>query len=740
VNRHLIRCRAGAVGAALLLLLLLSPSAGRLRAAATEPPQVVKAAAAPVIDGVLDDAVWQGAPLASGRFVTYNPAFGATLPQTTEAWLAYDQKFLYAAFFCHDTEPGQIKTSVTRRDGMFNDDWVGFSIDTFNGRQNGYEFFINPSGIQGDLLNTAGQGENSAPDWVWDSAGRITADGYQVEVRIPWKSIRFRSGADVTMGVLFWRRISRLGQSGSWPELTPGAGMLNVHAPVRFEKLDTPLVLEVLPSFTYSRDQVRQTPDEWAPAENSPDFGVGVKYGLTSSITAEATVNPDFSQVESDAFQVEVNQRYPIFYSEKRPFFMENMGIFNLAATNGDCNMSTAVHTRTIVDPLWGVKTTGNQGRVAFGFLAAGDEWLGREIDGEDNPYQGDRAAYIIGRANYTLSGDNYVGGIVTSRSFAGGFNRVVGADFQYRFWGQHRFSGFALYSQSREDGTAATSDGGAVTVSYEYDATSLGIWTALEHYDPGFRMDTAFYQRTGFNRVIGYFGPVYQPKSDRWSWIKSVNPFLYALAVHDTITGLDDYLALAALRMNFVRQGSLRIDYIHGQEAWAGQLFHPGLFRIQGSLQATNWFRFGVNYNTGRDIYYDSVAPVLGNYMSLGGNVTVQPNAKLNLTLDVRRNAMDHPDGDNLFTAAVANWRTTYQFNKSWFVRATLRYDSYRQRVLTDFLVSYTYIPGTVMFVGYGSLIQRQEWENERWLPGDGPWTTTQRGLFIKLSYLWQK
>jgi len=727
------------VEATLLLLLLLSPSAGRLQAAAVEPLKVAKAAAAPVIDGVLDDAVWQGAPLASGQFVTYNPAFGAKLPQTTEAWLAYDKKYLYAAFFCHDTEPGQIKTSVTRRDNIFNDDWVGFSIDTFNSRQNGYEFFINPSGIQGDLLNTAGQGENSAPDWVWDSAGRITADGYQVEVRIPWKSIRFRSGADVTMGVLFWRRISRLGQSGSWPDLPPGAGLLNSHTTVRLENLERPLVLEVLPSFTYSRDQVRQTPDEWAPAENSPDFGVGVKYGLTSSITAEATVNPDFSQVESDAFQVEVNQRYPIFYSEKRPFFMENMGIFSLAATNGDFNMSTAVHTRTIVDPLWGVKTTGNQGRVAFGCLAAGDEWPGRELDGEVIPNEGKRAGYMIGRANYTLSGDNYIGGIVTSRTFAGEANRVAGADFQYRLGDRHQFSGFALYSRTRADGASAA-DGAAAILTYEYSTPSLGICTALEHYDPGFRMDTAFYQRTGINRIIGYFGPVYQPKSDRWAWIKSVNPFLYAFALHDTVTGMDDYLALAALRMNFVRQGSLRIDYLHCQEAWAGRLFHPGIFRVQGSLQATNWFRFGFNFNTGRDTYYDLAAPVLGNSLSVGGNVTVQPDTKLNLTMDVRRNAMDHPDGGNLYTAAVANWRTTYQFNKSWFVRATLRYDSYRQRVLTDFLVSYTYIPGTVMFVGYGSLVQRQDWDDGEWRSGDGSWLTAQRGLFIKLSYLWQK
>jgi len=727
------------VEATLLLLLLLSPSAGRLQAAAVEPLKVAKAAAAPVIDGVLDDAVWQGAPLASGQFVTYNPAFGAKLPQTTEAWLAYDKKYLYAAFFCHDTEPGQIKTSVTRRDNIFNDDWVGFSIDTFNSRQNGYEFFINPSGIQGDLLNTAGQGENSAPDWVWDSAGRITADGYQVEVRIPWKSIRFRSGADVTMGVLFWRRISRLGQSGSWPDLPPGAGLLNSHTTVRLENLERPLVLEVLPSFTYSRDQVRQTPDEWAPAENSPDFGVGVKYGLTSSITAEATVNPDFSQVESDAFQVEVNQRYPIFYSEKRPFFMENMGIFSLAATNGDFNMSTAVHTRTIVDPLWGVKTTGNQGRVAFGCLAAGDEWPGRELDGEVIPNEGKRAGYMIGRANYTLSGDNYIGGIVTSRTFAGEANRVAGADFQYRLGDRHQFSGFALYSRTRADGASAA-DGAAAILTYEYSTPSLGICTALEHYDPGFRMDTAFYQRTGINRIIGYFGPVYQPKSDRWAWIKSVNPFLYAFALHDTVTGMDDYLALAALRMNFVRQGSLRIDYLHCQEAWAGRLFHPGIFRVQGSLQATNWFRFGFNFNTGRDTYYDLAAPVLGNSLSVGGNVTVQPDTKLNLTMDVRRNAMDHPDGGNLYTAAVANWRTTYQFNKSWFVRATLRYDSYRQRVLTDFLVSYTYIPGTVMFMGYGSLVQRQDWDDGEWRSGDGSWLTAQRGLFIKLSYLWQK
>jgi hypothetical protein len=335
----------------------------------------------PVIDGVLDDAVWAVAPLELPDWLTYNPVSGQKLAQKTEVRLSYDALGLYVAFHCIDPEPGKVRATLSRRDQLFNDDWVGLSLDAVGNRQSSYDLFVNPLGVQGDILNTATAGENVAPDWVWDSAGRATAEGYDVEIRVPWKSIRFASGDDVTMAVMFWRRVSRLGTSASWPTLPPNKPFFENHAPMHLSNLRRPLALEVVPSATYAVNQLRADPAGFEAAERDPDVGLSVKYGVTSTTTVEATANPDFSQVESDAFQVEVNQRYPVFYSEKRPFFMEGMGTFELAGVGGDAVMRTAVHTRRIVDPDWGAKAAGSVGRLGFATLGASDAAPGRAPD-----------------------------------------------------------------------------------------------------------------------------------------------------------------------------------------------------------------------------------------------------------------------------------------------------------------------------------------------------------------------
>ena len=175
------------------------------------------------------------------------------------------------------------------------------------------------------------------------------------------------------MGVLFFRRNSRLGTSWSWPAMAPGEWVFENHAQLTFGELHQPLLLEVIPSATLSRNESRRWGRTGRPPRRKGDFGASVKYGITSTITLDATINPDFSQVESDAFEVEVNNRFPVFFSEKRPFFMEGLGLFNLAGTGGDATMRTAVHTRRIVDPSAGVKLTGTAGRYTFGTLLAPD-------------------------------------------------------------------------------------------------------------------------------------------------------------------------------------------------------------------------------------------------------------------------------------------------------------------------------------------------------------------------------
>ena len=326
------------------------------------------------------------------------------MPQQTTVWVGYDKDALYFAFRCDDPEPSRIKTSVTRRDNIWSDDWVGLSLDALGTGQTSYHLLVNPSGIQLDMINTLAGNEDTSPDWIWTSAGSIDDKGYTVEIRLPLQTIRFGGGADVQMGILFWRRISRTGVSVSWPALEPGSWVFQKHSKLGFSNLEPRPTRELIPSAVFTRNQERVAPGEWGEADADSDFGISAKWGLSSTITLDATVNPDFSQVESDAFQVEVNQRFPIFFSEKRPFFMEGAGLFNLAGNGqGDASMLYAVHTRRIVDPIFGAKLTGSSGRVTFGSLTAVDQSPGRTIDPLDR-LNGEEKLFQVARAQVRLN------------------------------------------------------------------------------------------------------------------------------------------------------------------------------------------------------------------------------------------------------------------------------------------------------------------------------------------------
>ena len=342
----------------IILILILTGLPGRAAGQRTGENVVLRpqmTAKPPAIDGVLDDPAWSSGPIINEPFIINNPVYGTPLPEKTKVWLTYDPDNLYFAFYCYD-DPGKIKGTLTKRDNIFGEDWIDVDIDAMGNRQFTLENACNPLGVQGDLINSASGGESADPDWVWYSAGRVVADGYIVEMRIPLKSIKFKSGENVTMHMGFYRNQSHSGTNSSWPQIDQKIGYFNSLTPVVFEKLNNQLRLEALPSVTYGGIWDRQSPEKWSAADDATQFGMGIKYGITSSVNAELTVNPDFSQVESDQFQVVANQRYPIFYSEKRPFFMDINNQFNLAGTNGPTNMGTAVHTRNIVDPVLGRK------------------------------------------------------------------------------------------------------------------------------------------------------------------------------------------------------------------------------------------------------------------------------------------------------------------------------------------------------------------------------------------------
>jgi hypothetical protein len=692
---------------------------------------------APVIDGNLDDEAWTQAPVEIGEWLSYNPLYGDRISQQTKVWAAYDDDALYFAFKCDDPEPSAIKTSIARRDSVFNDDWVGLGLDSLGTGQISYHMMVNPSGVQMDLLNSAATGEDLAPDWIWESAGRLTDTGYTVEIRLPLQSIRFKGGENVRMGVMFWRRVSRLGVSVSWPAFQPGKWVLETVAPMTFSELRSRPLREVIPSATFSSNQVRDSPSQWSGTDNQGDLGFSTKLGLTSTITLDATVNPDFSQIESDAFQVLVNQRFPVYFAEKRPFFMEGAGIFTLAGTlQGQPNVYSAVNTRTIVDPVFGAKLTGSIGRLAFGTLTAVDEQPGHGLPPATPGFERQRTFNIV-RAQYSLTAGSYVGAIATDTEFTDSFNRVVGADMSLRLSSAQRIKVFGLESFSRAVDGRDSPAGFAGQARYSYDSRTLSFWGQAEQTDSTFRMDTAFVNRVGATKGSTYVEYSLYPSS---TWLRRIVPFAASHVARDVVQNGDEALGSGGLSLYMTRQGWAKVEVSTGHEPFAGQEFKAGRWSVYSNAQLFRWFRFYANAAGGYATFYDPLAPYQGRSTDVAAGFNVQPNGRFSQGVDFERVAFDRDStGERVFTVHILNTKTIYQFTNRFFLRAIMQFDSSQHRVLSDFLGSYEVRPGTVFYAGYGSLLEQRAYEREQWLIGRGDYRAVSRGLFLKASYLYR-
>jgi len=680
-----------------------------------------RAAAPPKIDGLLDDGVWSGEPQPLGTWVSYNPLRGEEAEQKTLVWIAYDDDALYFAFRCLDTQPDRIRTTISRRDNAFTDDWVGLSLDSSRAGQLAYHLFVNPSGIQMDALQSGTNGEDFAPDYIWQNASRVDSGGWSAEIRVPLETIRFRSGTDVRMGILFWRKISRTGVSTAWPEIRPGQWVFESNTPMVFDRLEARRLLDVIPSFTMSGTQGRVSVSEWNRMRGRGDVGVSVKYGVTSGVTLDATVNPDFSQVESDAFEVEINQRFPIFFSEKRPFFMEGMGLFNLAGTNGDATMRTAVHTRRIIDPDAGVKLTGSSGRHTFGVLSSTDAAV----------EEGGQRFFGVGREVMSFGQGQYVGLLLTDTEYRTDYNRVAGGDASFRK-GEHFTLNGAFLTTHSQSPTGEKSQGVGATTKYSYSTRRFAFEGQLEHYDRGFRMDTAFVNRVGITRAYEYQDLSFYPSHPKFRWIKRINPFLWMTQAEDRVQGGSEAFYLPVLRVNFTRAGSLRMEYGRGHETFAGQRFETGRVRVNGGAQFTPWLNVSGGAQKGPATYYDEAAPFQGYRRSADLSVQLQPTSQFysrtNYSFVTFNNRATK---EHVYRVHIANVRNTYQFTPRFFIRAITQFDSSRRRVLADFLASYELTPGTVVHAGYGALFGREQ--NDMTFE---EYTGTARALFFKASY----
>jgi hypothetical protein len=533
----------------------------------SEPVRLVRFEKAPVIDGKLDDEAWKLTTVLKD-FYQVQPGDNIAPSQPTEVMLGFDAKFIYVAFHCYD-DPAKVRASIAKRDNIFDDDYVGILFDTFHDRRKAYEFDFNPLGVQADGIWTDGQNEDFNPDVVLESKGMVTTDGWTVEIAIPFKSLRYVAGKDKFWGAHFFRRIKRFNNElDMWMPLNRdiSSWLAQEGRLSGLEGISTERTLELIPSLTLSETGKRKgtlTPAQLSAGLQDPgrfvneplkfDPGLTGKFSLTPNVTLDFALNPDFAQVESDQLVVTANQRFPIFFAEKRPFFLEGIDIFN--------TQISAVHTRAIVDPDVALKLSGKVNRNTFGLLVASDNGPGN-LSEDDREFIAGNPAFILGTTNPSATGiasirfrqaqlrhildknslvgilrlkrdvgtkDSFVGFLGTTYNFAGTNNQLAGFDGRLRINKQTTFSWQALGTTSRTDffypdtgqQLLRHENGFAYAFDYNKDGRHFGYDFTGVGRTLYFRSDVGFNRRLNTNNqnLFVRYNSEPKPKAKLVSW-----------------------------------------------------------------------------------------------------------------------------------------------------------------------------------------------------------------------------
>lgn len=697
----------------------------------------LRAATPPAIDGRLDEPLWSEAPsvvLAK----TFIPDFGREASERTVAFMAYDAENLYFAFKCCDREPDKIKAALADRDTIRSDDFICINLDSFNDRQSLYAFYVNPLGIQTDSRYASGS-EDFSVDFVWSSAGRLDADGYSVEMAVPFKSIRYAGTKRVEMSIFFERRVSRRSEHSSYPALDPARGyfFLTQMMPLELEDIRSYTLLEVLPAYTY-RDTAERAEGVMAGGRGVHDAHLTAKLGVTPRLVLDGTWNPDFSQIEADAGQVDVNLRSELYFPEKRPFFLEGAEMFQMAgAADGD-PLEAVVHTRTIVEPRLGFKLTGKVGRMdTVAAIFALDESPSGGIPAEA---AGDKyAGFGVLRYKRAIASDGFLGAFYTGREYGGGSNQVAGFDGQVRLTkaSQIGFHGFGSWTRpaagaGAEGGAAA---GSALGLAYLYDTRDLGATLSFYGISTDFETAAGYLTRPGVAGLLGSVSPRLYPKS---RFFRKLVPTLSAAAVRDLPSGLyetDDSLGLTVLLPG---NTSVLLLGRYANEVFLGRRFGTGGGEVQVSSQVTKAFSLKALFWRGGLVRYVA-DPYQGDGSRVTASLVFKPSEQFDLTAGLTfADFTRRSTGQREYDYAIWRGRLTYQMNRCLFFRGVVEYNSFRRQMLTDLLASFTYIPGTVVQLGYGSLYERTAWVDGEYREA-GRFLEMKRGLFFKASYLWR-
>ena len=700
-----------------------------LSSIAQAPIQVLKTGQPPVIDGILNDPVWSQSFRCSD-FTTYAPEFGKPATFETSAMITFDEENFYVAFDCKDSEPDKIKSTITARDQIKTEDWVCINLDPFFDRQSMVTLYINPFGIQEDGRSSSGQ-EDMGADYVFYSQGTINSEGYQVEIRVPFKSLRYQKKETVTMGFIFERRIQRLSEQSTWPALKAEQGMnfLTQTHSFSFTGIKHYTLLELLPAFTYTRQRIHEN-GVFGLKVNKPSLSLTGKVGLTSQLVMDVTLNPDFSQVESDAGQIEENQRYALFYPEKRPFFQEGKENFDIAAVSEYSYFNHVFHTRQVANPLAGIKLSGKldeKNRVALLYAL-------------DNPYEGTdsaqvRSNFIVGRYHYTIKNDTYIGAVATFKETPETFNRVAGLDGRVRLNPSTTVEFNLLGSSSPDTLAGKPRNDWLGTILMSKQTSRIEAFLEVQHIGTCFNSESGYLMRSGLNKFYGSFTYTFYSSK---GFFRRFAPFAFSLNNQDLPSGLWEHDF--GIGISLTGERSTRIEFFINpcNEVYLSGRYKTSNFQVGvhsqviKSLGITSEYRFG--YLTR---YVENPYTGFGSLAKF--TLVFQPVQKFRSDLSLSYSDFYQlGTGIKDFRYLIVRSKNTFQVNPKLFVRAIAEYNSFEKDLTLDLLVSFTYIPGTVIHLGYGSLFRQTEWTGYEYQPGSN-YMEIKRGIFFKASYLWR-
>jgi hypothetical protein len=746
------------------LCLLLVPAASLAQSSSMRHLEVRRATSPVKVDGRLDEPAWSSALVFDVPY-EWQPGDNATPPVKTDFLVAYDDDNLYVAWRAFDPRPAEIRAHLMDRDAIdtfVQDDHVLLTIDPFNDERRGFQFRINPLGVQADAVFSQNEGiEDWSFDMIWDSVGRITEEGYVIEAAIPLQQIRLprAEGAQTqTWGFDVGRSYPRSVRhriSAAPKDRSNSCVLCQVVKVTGFENLEPGRNLEVTPTVTANRNDTARADANGRPVglesgDEEAEAGVTARWGITPNISLSAAVNPDFSQVEADTAQLEVNERFALFFPEKRPFFLEGIDFFSTPLE--------AVFTRTIVDPKWGAKVTGKEGANAFGVFVVEDDRNFLTIPSNEQSLSAaldEPVTTSVLRYRRDVGRGSSLGVLYAGRE--GGregnsyHNRVGGLDGFARFSGADTvrvqyLQADTLYPDEIARGFGQPADGldgDAFLAQYNHSARDWFWSLAYEDRDPQFRADSGFIPRVDIKESRVQLQRQFW--GGREDWYTQINVGGGGRRTENHAGQLTDERLNVYSNVSGPLQSLVEVGYSRSKDFFGGRLYeglnrYSAFFTVQPSgvarLSFSGDFGDTVDFTNNQPADVLVVAPAAE--LKLGRHVNALVSHTLQ-RLDVA--------GGKLFEANLSQLRLIYNFNVRSFVRGIFQYLDLQQNpalyneearpfirpqtetLFTQLLFSYKLNSQTVLFLGYSdNRLGQQEFSLEQ----------TNRTLFFKVGYAW--